>query len=73
MPDPAQPPASGDLQTRPHQPVLLERCLAELALEPGAPPAAGWWIDGTFGAGGHSRAMLARGACVALTVGSRTR
>ncbi len=52
----------------PHEPVLVARCLDELGLgaplDPAGDPAQGWWIDGTFGAGGHSRAMLARGACV---------
>ena len=43
----------------PHVPVMLERCLDALALVPDR-----WVVDGTFGAGGHSRAMLARGARV---------
>ena len=42
-----------------HIPVMLDQCLKELKLEPG-----GWYIDGTFGAGGHTRAMLARGVKV---------
>ncbi|MEM6427985.1 MAG: 16S rRNA (cytosine(1402)-N(4))-methyltransferase RsmH [Deinococcota bacterium] len=43
----------------PHIPVMLEPCLEALALHPGD-----WCIDGTFGAGGHSRALLERGCCV---------
>lgn len=43
----------------PHVPVLLERCLDALAVVPDT-----WVIDGTFGAGGHTRALLARGARV---------
>lgn len=42
-----------------HVPVMLERCLDALALAPDR-----WVVDGTFGAGGHTRAMLARGARV---------
>jgi 16S rRNA (cytosine1402-N4)-methyltransferase len=38
---------------------MLERCLD--ALEP---VAERWMVDGTFGAGGHTRALLARGAKV---------
>lgn len=45
--------------TPPHLPVMLERCLDGLNLS-----ADGWAIDATFGAGGHTRAMLARGARV---------
>jgi 16S rRNA (cytosine1402-N4)-methyltransferase len=37
-----------------HVPVLLEACLAALALKPD-----GHYIDGTYGRGGHSRAILA--------------
>lgn len=43
----------------PHVPVMLERCLD--ALEP---VVDRWVVDGTFGAGGHTRALLARGAKV---------
>ncbi len=42
-----------------HTPVMLEQCLKELKLE-----QEGWYIDGTFGAGGHTKAMLARGVKV---------
>src|SRR5690349_8922195 len=43
----------------PHLPVLLDEVLA--ALEP---LAGARIVDGTFGAGGYSRALLARGASV---------
>ena len=37
----------------PHDPVMLEECLEHLDLKKGQ-----WYIDGTFGAGGHTRALL---------------
>ena len=43
----------------PHVPVLLQEVLAALEISPGDV-----LVDGTFGAGGYSRAMLARGAKV---------
>lgn len=43
----------------PHVPVMLERCLEALA-----PLVDRWMVDATFGAGGHTRALLARGAKV---------
>ena len=43
----------------PHEPVLRDRCLELLAIEPGR-----WIVDGTFGAGGHAQAMIEAGACV---------
>ena len=43
----------------PHVPVMLERCLDALSPRPDT-----WLADGTFGAGGHTRAILARGARV---------
>ena len=42
-----------------HVPVMLERCLDALAIVPDR-----WVVDATFGAGGHTRALLARGARV---------
>lgn len=39
-----------------HVPVLLEPLLAAVA------PVAGTWVDGTFGAGGYARGLLAAGA-----------
>ena len=42
-----------------HVPVMLERCLDALAIVPDT-----WVVDATFGAGGHTRALLARGARV---------
>lgn len=47
---PVQPPES------PHVPVLLEPLLAAVV------PVRGVWVDGTFGAGGYSRGLLAAGA-----------
>jgi 16S rRNA (cytosine1402-N4)-methyltransferase len=38
-----------------HLPVLAEEAIEALAVEPG-----GTYVDGTFGRGGHSRALLAR-------------
>ena len=43
----------------PHVPVLLRPLLAAVA------PVSGLWLDGTFGAGGYARGLLAAGAdCV---------
>ena len=44
---------------RAHTPVMLDTCLHYLAPEPDR-----WYIDGTFGAGGHTAALLERGVCV---------
>jgi len=41
----------------PHVPVLVDELIAALALDPGDTA-----VDGTFGAGGYTRAMLAAGA-----------
>ncbi len=40
----------------PHIPVLLQPLMAEIS------PVSGIWLDGTFGAGGYSRALLKGGA-----------
>lgn len=45
-----------------HIPVLLEPIMAAIA------PVAGVWLDGTFGAGGYSRALLDAGAARVLAV-----
>ena len=42
-------------QDAPHIPVLLEPLLRAVA------PVSGSWIDGTFGAGGYARGLLAAG------------
>src|SRR5215204_1555994 len=41
----------------PHVAVLIDQVIAALAI-----PDGGTAVDGTFGAGGYTRAMLARGA-----------
>jgi 16S rRNA (cytosine1402-N4)-methyltransferase len=46
----------GDPGEAPHVPVLLEQVIAAVS------PVQGVWIDGTFGAGGYARALLAAGA-----------
>ncbi len=46
----------------PHIPVLLRPLLAEVA------PISGRWLDGTFGAGGYSRALLEEGADEVIAV-----
>jgi 16S rRNA (cytosine1402-N4)-methyltransferase len=43
------------MTSEPHIPVLMEEALDALALKPG-----GRYLDGTFGAGGYSRALLER-------------
>jgi 16S rRNA (cytosine1402-N4)-methyltransferase len=40
----------------PHLPVLIRPLIAAVA------PVSGLWVDGTFGAGGYARALLAAGA-----------
>ena len=48
--------ASAPLDHAPHIPVLLRPLLRAIA------PVEGVWLDGTFGAGGYSRALLEAGA-----------
>ena len=45
------------MSARPHTPVLLDEVIGALAIQPGDTV-----VDGTFGAGGYTRAMLAVGA-----------
>jgi 16S rRNA (cytosine1402-N4)-methyltransferase len=47
------------MREAPHIPVLRDEAIAALAIEPGETH-----VDGTFGAGGYTRAMLAAGAKV---------
>ncbi|KAF0116164.1 MAG: 16S rRNA (cytosine1402-N4)-methyltransferase [Rhodobacteraceae bacterium] len=49
-------PLPGHPHDDPHIPVLIEAILRECA------PVAGVWLDGTLGAGGYTRALLAAGA-----------
>src|SRR5207248_973150 len=51
--------ARGMIQPAPHIPVLLDEVIAGLAPQPGETH-----VDGTFGAGGYTRALLAAGANV---------
>ncbi len=53
------PPASA---AGPHIPVLLRPLLAAVA------PVGGQWLDGTFGAGGYTRALLDAGADTVIAV-----
>ena len=45
-----------------HEPVLLNDFISLVA------PITGCWIDGTFGAGGYTRALLQNGACKVLAI-----
>jgi 16S rRNA (cytosine1402-N4)-methyltransferase len=45
----------------PHVPVLLDEVVAALAVAPGETPQ-GTYVDGTFGAGGYTKALLVKGA-----------
>lgn len=47
---------------KPHIPVLLRPLLAAVA------PVSGVWLDGTFGAGGYTRGLLAAGAAQVIAV-----
>ncbi len=49
-------PLPGPLTQDPHIPVLIEAILRNSA------PVTGVWLDGTLGAGGYARALLAAGA-----------
>lgn len=49
-------------QTAPHIPVLIRPILAAVA------PVRGVWLDGTFGAGGYTRALLDAGADKVIAV-----
>lgn len=42
-----------------HQPVMLQEAVASLQVKPG-----NWYVDGTFGRGGHTGAILAQGGKV---------
>ena len=54
-----RPPRDPELGRAPHIPVLLKPLLDAVA------PVRGLWLDGTFGAGGYTRGLLAAGAdCV---------
>ena len=54
--------AATDPLAEPHIPVLLRPLLAAIA------PVSGTWLDGTFGAGGYSRGLLAAGAARVIAV-----
>lgn len=47
------------MQSNHHIPVLLSETIAAMAVQPKA-----WYIDGTFGLGGHTRAILEKGGSV---------
>lgn len=49
-------PSASAAPSAPHVPVLLRPLLAEVA------PVEGFWLDGTFGAGGYARGLLEAGA-----------
>jgi 16S rRNA (cytosine1402-N4)-methyltransferase len=55
-------PGRPDADKRPHIPVLLTPLLKEVA------PVSGTWADGTFGAGGYARGLLAAGAAKVLGI-----
>ena len=46
----------------PHIPVLLGPLLRAVA------PVEGTWVDGTFGAGGYARGLLAQGAAQVIGI-----
>jgi len=51
-----------DPATAPHVPVLIRPLIAAVA------PVQGIWADGTFGAGGYARALLAAGAAQVIGI-----
>lgn len=55
-------PLPGPLTQDPHIPVLIEAILRDCA------PISGVWLDGTLGAGGYARALLAAGAARVIGV-----
>jgi len=57
-----RPGSDPDPGRQPHVPVLLRPLLAAVA------PVAGVWLDGTFGAGGYARGLLAAGAATVIGV-----
>ncbi len=54
--------AASDNTSAPHTPVLLRPILSAVA------PVEGVWLDGTFGAGGYTRAFLDAGAAKVIAV-----
>ena len=56
------PPAAAMSPELPHIPVLLRPLLAAVA------PVSGIWLDGTFGAGGYARGLLAAGAAKVIGI-----
>jgi len=56
-------PAQNQAQTQPHKPVLLDETIAALA-----PSDGEIYIDGTFGAGGYSRAILEAADCAVIAI-----
>ncbi|TMV12749.1 16S rRNA (cytosine(1402)-N(4))-methyltransferase RsmH [Arenibacterium halophilum] len=53
---PDRPDTSSDTPKAPHVPVLLRPLIERVS------PVSGVWLDGTFGAGGYTRALLQAGA-----------
>ena len=63
MPGPLPRPSTAGLASDdPHIPVLIDAILKECA------PVTGVWLDGTLGAGGYTRALLAAGATQVIGV-----
>ena len=53
---------SAAAETSPHIPVLIRPLIAAVS------PVSGVWLDGTFGNGGYTRALLAAGAAKVIGV-----